>query len=153
MRRNMNLEECKALLGQNYIGRLSYLSGGHPFIVPITFYYDTDTHSITSYSSEGHKIQEMRKNIAVCLGVDEIASIANWKSVLVQGTFEELSRIDAKHMLHEFSDGVKKVIATIYGEHPKYISEFSAKIDAEEAPIIFRININELTGKLRVTNL
>ena len=117
--------------------------------MPITFYYDPDTHSITSYSSEGHKIQEMRKNTAVCLGVDEIASIANWKSVLVQGTFEELSRIDAKHMLHEFSDGVKKVIATLYGEHPKYISEFSAKIDAEEAPIVFRININELTGKLR----
>ena len=36
-----------------------------------------------------------------------------------------------------------------YGEHPKYISEFSAKINAEDAPIVFRIHVNELTGKIR----
>ncbi|WP_282050458.1 pyridoxamine 5'-phosphate oxidase family protein [Maribacter aquivivus] len=152
MRRNLNQQECKTLLTQNYIGRLAYISGGSPHIVPITYFYDPETNTITSYSSEGHKIQEMRKNTAVCLSIDEITSIADWKSVLLQGTFEELSRIDAKHMLHEFSEGVKKVIATNYGEHPKCISEFSAKIDTEDAPIIFRININELKGKLRVTD-
>ncbi|WP_339656432.1 pyridoxamine 5'-phosphate oxidase family protein [uncultured Maribacter sp.] len=149
MRRNLDEKECAALLEHNYIGRLAYISGGYPHIVPITYFYDSETNTITSYSSEGHKIQEMRKNTAVCLAVDEIASISNWKSVLVQGTFEELSRIDAKHMLHEFSEGVKKVIKNNYGEHPKYISEFSAKIDAEDAPIVFRMKIKELTGKLR----
>ncbi|MEP2281463.1 pyridoxamine 5'-phosphate oxidase family protein [Maribacter sp.] len=152
MRRNLNQQECITLLTQNYIGRLAYISGGCPHIVPITYFYDLETNTITSYSSEGHKIEEMRKNTAVCLAIDEITSIADWKSVLLQGTFEELSRIDAKHMLHEFSEGVKKVIATNYGEHPKCISEFSAKIDTEDAPIIFRININELKGKLRVTD-
>ncbi|TDT40492.1 hypothetical protein CLV90_3341 [Maribacter spongiicola] len=153
MRRNLNEKECATLLKQNYIGRLAYISGGCPHIVPITYFYDSETNTITSYSSEGHKIQEMRKNTAVCLSIDEIASISNWKSVLVQGTFEELSRIDAKHMLHEFSEGVKKVLADNYGEHPKCISEFSAKIDAEDASIVFRININEITGKIRVTEL
>tara|TARA_R110002051_G_scaffold48308_2_gene95295 strand:- start:43457 stop:43918 length:462 start_codon:yes stop_codon:yes gene_type:complete len=152
MRRNLDKTECKALLAQNYIGRLAYISGGYPHIVPITYFYDKDTNTITSYSSEGHKIQEMRKNASVCLFIDEIATITNWKSVLLQGTFEELSSIDARHMLHEFSEGVKKVILNKYGEHPKYISEFSAKIDAEDAPIVFRINITELNGKIRVTN-
>jgi len=151
MRRNLSQQECKALLKQNYIGRLAYISAGSPHIVPITYSYNSDTNTIVSYSSEGHKIQEMRNNIIVCLAVDEIASISNWKSVLAQGTYEELSRIDAKHMLHEFSDGVKKVITDNYGEHPKYISEFSAKINAEETPIVFRINIRELMGKLRIT--
>lgn len=152
MRRNLDKTECKALLAQNYIGRLAYISGGYPHIVPITYFYDKYTNTITSYSSEGHKIQEMRKNASVCLFIDEIATITNWKSVLLQGTFEELSSIDARHMLHEFSEGVKKVISNKYGEHPKYISEFSAKIDAEDAPIVFRINITELNGKIRVTN-
>ncbi|TDS14172.1 hypothetical protein DFQ03_2243 [Maribacter caenipelagi] len=152
MRRNLNVKECVALLEQNYIGRLAYISGECPHIVPITYFYDLDTNTITSYSSQGHKIREMRKNTTVCLAVDEIASIANWKSVLLHGTFEELARIDAKHMLHEFSEGVKKVISNKYGENPKYISEFSAKIDAEDAPIVFRINITELNGKIRVTN-
>lgn len=149
MRRNLDEKECKKLLEQNYIGRLAYISGGFPHIVPITYFYDSETNTITSYSSEGHKIKEMRKNTAVCLATDEISSIGNWKSVLVQGTFEELSRIDAKHMLHEFSEGVKKVIHNKNGKNPKYISEFSAKINAEDAPIVFRINITEFTGKLR----
>jgi hypothetical protein len=152
MRRNLDEKECKALLEQNYIGRLAYISGGFPHIVPITYFYDSKTNSITSYSSEGHKIKEMRKNTSVCLAADEIASITNWKSVLVQGTYEELSSIDAKHMLHEFSEGVKNVIKNNYGEHPKYISEFSAKINAEDTPIVFRIKITELTGKLRKNN-
>ena len=152
MRRNLNQQECKTLLTQNYIGRLAYISGGSPHIVPITYFYDPETNTITSYSSEGHKIQEMRKNPAVCLSIDNITTITNWKSVLVQGTFEELSRIDAKHMLHEFSEGVKKVISNNYGKNPKCISEFSAKIDTEESSIVFRIKINELAGKLRNTD-
>jgi nitroimidazol reductase NimA-like FMN-containing flavoprotein (pyridoxamine 5'-phosphate oxidase superfamily) len=94
----------------------------------------------------------MRKNPSVCLSIDNITSISNWKSVLVQGTFEELSRIDAKHMLHEFSEGVKEVISDNYGKNPKCISEFSAKIDTEESSIVFRIKINELAGKLRNTD-
>tara|TARA_R110002126_G_scaffold36043_7_gene110081 strand:- start:210 stop:671 length:462 start_codon:yes stop_codon:yes gene_type:complete len=149
MRRNLDEKECKVLLEQNYIGRLAYISGGFPHIVPITYFYNSKTNTITSYSSEGHKIKEMRKNSSVCMAADEIASITNWKSVLVQGTYEELSSIDAKHMLHEFSEGVKKVINENYGEHPKYISEFSAKINAEDAPIVFRIHVHELTGKIR----
>tara|TARA_R110000744_G_scaffold63442_1_gene130498 strand:+ start:2029 stop:2490 length:462 start_codon:yes stop_codon:yes gene_type:complete len=153
MRRNLDKKECVALLEENYIGRLAYISGGSPHIVPITYFYDPETNSITSYSSEGHKIQEMRKNIAVCLSIDEIASISNWKSLLVQGTFEELSSIDAKHMLHQFSDGVKNVIRKKYGENPNCISEFSAKIDTEDAPIVFRIHITELTGKIRITDI
>ena len=152
MRRNLDEKECAALLKQNYIGRLAYISGGCPHIVPITYFYDADTNTLTSYSSEGHKIQEMRKNPSVCLSIDNITSISNWKSVLVQGTFEELSRIDAKHMLHEFSEGVKEVISENYGKNPKCISEFSAKIDTEESSIVFRIKINELAGKLRNTD-
>ncbi|WP_116769521.1 pyridoxamine 5'-phosphate oxidase family protein [Maribacter litoralis] len=152
MRRNLNQQECIELLKQNYIGRLAYVSGGCPHIVPITYFYDTDSYTLISYSSEGHKIREMRKNTAISFSVDEIASIANWKSVLLHGTFSELSRIDAKHMLHEFSEGVKKVIANTHGEHPKYISEFSAKIDNEDIPVIFQIHITEITGKLRVRN-
>jgi nitroimidazol reductase NimA-like FMN-containing flavoprotein (pyridoxamine 5'-phosphate oxidase superfamily) len=153
MRRNLDKKECVALLEQNYIGRLAYISGGSPHIVPITYFYDSETNTITSYSSEGHKIQEMRKNISVCLAIDEIASISNWKSVLVQGTFKELSRIDAKHMLHQFSEGVKKVIHNKYDRNPKCISEFSAKIDTEDAPIVFRIHVTELTGKIRDTDI
>ncbi len=149
MRRNLNQKEGVELLTNNYIGHLGYISGSSPHIVPITYYYDEATHTITSYSSEGHKIDAMRKTPLVCLCVDEISSVANWESVLIHGTFEELSGIDAKHMLRQFSDGVKRIINKIPTKNTQFISEFSAKIEKEKTPLVFRITIDEITGKKR----
>ena len=149
MRRNLEPKEGIALLESNYIGQLAYIAGVSPHMVPITYYYDKATHTITSYSSVGHKLVAMRKNPSIALGVSEITSVANWRSVLVHGTFEELQGIDAKHMLREFSEGIKSILKRTKGKEVKYISEFSAKIEAEKTPVVFRIKINEITGKSR----
>ncbi|WP_281541167.1 pyridoxamine 5'-phosphate oxidase family protein [Maribacter aestuarii] len=149
MRRNLKEKECKELLSNNYIGYLGYISGSYPHVVPITYHYDEATHTITSYSSEGHKIDAMRKNPLVSLCVDEISSVANWESVLVHGTFTELTGIDAKHMLRQFSEGVKNIINRAPEKNAQFISEFSAKIEKEKQPLVFRINIEEITGKKR----
>lgn len=149
MRRNLEEKEGIDLLENNYIGQLAYISGASPHIVPITYYYDRDTHTITSYSSEGHKLEAMRKNPSVALGVNEIESVANWQSVQIHGTFEELFGINAKHMLHEFSEGVKSILKRTTGKEAQFISEFSAKIEAEKIPAVFRIKIDEITGKAR----
>lgn len=149
MRRNLNQVECFKLLTNKYIGHLGYISGSYPHVVPITYYYDEATHSITGYSSEGHKIDAMRKNPLVSLCVDEINSISNWQSVLVYGTFEELTSIDAKRTLHQFSDGVKNIINRVTENNIQFISEFSAKIEKENTPLVFRIKIDEITGKKR----
>ncbi|WP_291871009.1 pyridoxamine 5'-phosphate oxidase family protein [Maribacter sp.] len=149
MRRNLNQKEGVELLTNNYIGHLGYLSGSFPHVVPITYYYDEATHTITSYSSEGHKIDAMRKNPLVSLCVDEINSVANWQSVLVHGTFEELSGINAKHMLRLFSDGIKTIINKTPKKNTQFISEFSAKIEKGKTPLVFRIKIDDITGKKR----
>ncbi len=149
MRRNLKEKEGIELFQNNYIGQLAYISLGSPYTVPITYYYDVATNTITSYSSEGHKMTAMRKNREVALGVHEIASVANWQSVLVHGTFEELESTDAKHMLRQFSQGVKKILNRTKGKDTRFISDFSAKIEAEETPVVFRIKINDITGKSR----
>lgn len=149
MRRNLEPQESIALLENNYIGQLAYVYGGSPHVVPITYYYDKATHTITSYSSEGHKLDAMRKNPAVALGVSEVSSVANWRSVLVHGSFVELQGIDAKHMLRRFSEGVKNILKRTKGKEVQFISEFSAKIEAEKIPVVFRIQIDTITGKSR----
>ncbi len=66
-------------------------------------------HRIISYSSEGHKIHgPCVKTRQVSLCVDEIDSVNNWRSVMVHGEFEEVAGPDAKKLLHQFADGVKK---------------------------------------------
>lgn len=151
MRRNLKEKECIELLSNNYIGHLGYLSGSYPYVVPITYYYDEATHTITSYSSEGHKIDGMRRYPMVSLCVDDINSVSDWESVLVHGTFTELTGIDAKHMLREFSEGVKSIINRTPEKNAQFISEFSAKIEKEKTPLVFRIQIEEITGKKRAS--
>ncbi|MEP0132987.1 MAG: pyridoxamine 5'-phosphate oxidase family protein [Eudoraea sp.] len=146
---NLETRECTELLNNNYIGHLAFISHKEPFVMPITYYYDQVTNTIIAYSAEGHKIDAMRQNDAVSLEVEEIKSVNKWRSVHVHGTFEELQGIDAKYLLHKFTQNVKKIITRKEGAHPKFISEFSSKLSEQGIPIVYRININEITGKYR----
>lgn len=149
MRRNLQEQECVSLLQNNYIGQLAYISKAVPYVVPITYYYDAATHTITSYSSDGHKLEAMRKNPSVALGVSVINSVWDWQTVLVHGKFQELQRIDAKYMLHEFSKGIKNILERTEGKKMQFISEFSAKLESEKISVVFRIKIDEISGKCR----
>ena len=91
----------------------------------------------------------MRKNPLVSLCVDEIYSVTDWQSILVHGTFEELSSINAKHMLRQFSNGVKSIINKEPDKNGQFISEFSAKLEKGRPPLVFFISINGISGKKR----
>ena len=149
MIRSLNQMENTKILASNYIGNLSYIYRGRPFVAPITYFFDTPRNVIIGYSAEGHKISAMRKNDNVSLSVSEIDSVNSWNSVLAQGIFKELSGSDAKAQLHIFSLGVKDLI--INKEHRKldFISEFSSKIYKDDLPIVFQIEVDEITGKMR----
>ena len=145
---DLKTNQCIAILKHNYMGRLGYIAKNSPYIIPITYFYHEDANnSIICYSGEGHKIEAMRKNNSVSLEVDEIESVNKWRSVLVHGVFEELKGIDARHLLHEFAEGVKNIINE--KEHTLHhtISDFSSKMNQEKIPIVFRIKILEITGK------
>jgi nitroimidazol reductase NimA-like FMN-containing flavoprotein (pyridoxamine 5'-phosphate oxidase superfamily) len=149
MIRTLKEKESVNVLETNYIGNLSYIYQNRPFIAPITYFFDKSNNVIIGYSAEGHKVNAMRKNNNVSLGVSNVNSVNSWESVLVQGTYVELSGSDAKAQLHIFSLGVKDLI--INKEHRKldFISEFSSKIYKDDLPVVFLINIDEITGKMR----
>lgn len=137
----------RKILSENYIGNLGFISQGSPYIIPITYFYDEESDTIISYSSEGHKIRAMRDHKLVSLGVSEIKSIKEWRSVLVQGTFEELKGSDAKYFLYKFAEGVKQLIGKKENKFPDFIREFSAKTTSDEIPIVYRINIAQIISK------
>jgi len=143
--------ECNVILAKNYIGRIGYLSKGRAEIIPITYYYDAERNSILTYSGQGNKINAIRENPLVSFQVDEIASLEKWQSVLLYGRFEELTGIDAKFMLRLFSEGVKKVITEKEKSCPDFIKNFSSKTTNADAPIVYRILIEEINGKKRDT--
>lgn len=149
MIRNLNQDESHKILSSNYIGYLSYIYKSRPYVVPITYFFDSKNNVMIGYSAEGHKIKAMRQNVNVSMSVSEINSVNSWNSVLAQGVYKEFSGSEAKAQLHIFSLGVKDLI--IKNEHRKldFISEFSSKIYKDDLPIVFQIKVDEITGKMR----
>ena len=149
MIKDLALEECLKILGNNYLGHLGYISGKTPFILPITYFHDAENKCILSYSTNGHKIDAMRRYEHVSLLVEQINTIQDWTSVQVHGTFEELKGSAAKKYLHKFSQGVQETVGRIKGEKPNFIGDFSSRLQEREMPIVYRINIDEIIGKIR----
>src|SRR5690606_17542919 len=110
MIQNMEEKEIRFILENNYVGHLGYIHQNRPYIVPITYYFDKVKSAIICYSGGGHKMNAMRKNTEVCLQVDTINTVNNWKSILVHGKFKQHFGSDAKAYLHQFSLGVKDLI-------------------------------------------
>ncbi|MDB4293276.1 pyridoxamine 5'-phosphate oxidase family protein [Maribacter sp.] len=140
---------CLKVLGSQYIGRLAYISGKSPYVVPVTYFHDADEQCILSYSTKGFKIAAMRKNEDVALQVDDIRSMQKWHSVLVHGRFEELEGSTAKKYLRRFSEGVQNTIAKEKGKKPKFIQDFTSRLQKGTIPIVYRIHISAISGKFR----
>ena len=82
-------QECSEFLQRVSIGRLACSLNDQPYVVPVAFSYEPDC--IYIFSTFGKKIEWMRKNPKVCLQADEIGNRSNWTSVVVTGTYLELS--------------------------------------------------------------
>ena len=149
MIKNLEKAECIHLLKNNYIGFLGYIYKNKPFVLPISYYFDESKNTIIGYSGKGHKIKALRIHNYASLEVAKINSINQWQSVLVQGTFEELSGSHSKSQLHNFSNGIKEIINKNEDRNIQFLSEFSGKIYNDEFPIVFIINIDKITGKER----
>lgn len=82
-------EQSFQVLKSEVMGRIGcYDADGGVYIVPITYVFDCKF--IYAHSKEGLKIQLMRKNPRVCFQVDCIENMANWRSVIAWGEYEEL---------------------------------------------------------------
>jgi len=149
MMTNLSDHECKEMLANNYLGNIAYISGDSPYMVPMTYYFDGDQ-TIIGYSSEGHKTNAMRKNNNVSLHVLELRDINNWTSVLAHGKYEELDAGDAKGYLREFAAGIKDLILRKEEKNLQFISDFSSKSYKGDIPVVFKIILDDLSGKLRV---
>lgn len=145
---SLSKKECTQIIANNYVGHLAYIYNDRPYVVPITYFFDANK-DIIGYSTEGHKTMALRKNNTISLEVSEIENINTWQSVLVHGTFIELSGSDAKKSLHDFANGIKNLVMIKEDKDLHFINEFSTKIYDENVPIVFKITVHEITGKIR----
>src|SRR5690349_8368487 len=86
--RTLSTLECTKLLMAHRVGHLACARDGQPYIVP--FYYAYADNRLYAFSMMGKKIDWMRINPLVSVQVDEHSTTRGWKSVVVDGRYEEL---------------------------------------------------------------
>lgn len=84
----LTTKEIEQLLSDNVIGRIGCYADGRVYVVPVTYIYDDGC--AIGHTSEGLKIHMLRENPSCCFEVDQYENLANWKSVIAWGIFEEL---------------------------------------------------------------
>ena len=137
----MSQQECSELLNRVNIGRLACSLDNQPYIVPVGFSYEPDF--IYVFSTLGKKIKWMRQNPKVCLQADEIASLSNWLSVIVTGTYLELREPQhtaqlehALEQLEQYSEWWRNPLA----QRRERTSDVSIE------SVFFRIDIKSMSG-------
>ncbi|RYF87527.1 MAG: pyridoxamine 5'-phosphate oxidase family protein [Chitinophagaceae bacterium] len=137
--------QIEDVLTKGMVGRLGCHADGETYIVPISYAYDGQY--IYCHTHEGKKTALLRKNPSVCFQVDEMQDMANWKSVIVQGNFEELKeakqRVSGMQTLLNRYLPVISSMTTHLGRHWPFQPEDINEIDG----IVFRISVREKTGK------
>ena len=135
--------ECTKLLTANRLGRLSCAKDGQPYVVPIYFAYAQN--NLYAFSMPGKKIEWMRANPLVSILVEERGQGREWKSVVVDGRYEELpDRISYKvdrdrawSLLSQHEDwwepGALKPVMPPLSDHSDHV--------------FFRIHVDQISGR------
>ncbi|AUD07418.1 pyridoxamine 5'-phosphate oxidase family protein [Spirosoma pollinicola] len=92
MLRDLSPEVTDYILSNQFFGRIGCAANGQVLVLPVTYLYDGQ--AIYGQTREGAKTQLLRQNPAVCFEVDELCSPTCWRSVVVQGLYEELDGDD-----------------------------------------------------------
>lgn len=141
----LNKEEIEELIKHQLVGRIGCHDGEEIYVVPVSYAYDAPY--IYAYTFEGMKIDIMRKNPKVCFEIDDTKNLANWKSVIAWGEFEELEKTDDRNTaLQKLND---RVLPVIHSEtmHISSLWPFSMQDSGEAKGIFFRIRLKEKTGR------
>ena len=137
--------EIDQILHHERLGRIGCYSDGKVYVVPTTFAYDGKY--IYGHSREGQKIEMMRKNPKVCFEIDVMEDMKNWKSVIVQGVYQELMGAAGEEAMLLF---MKKLELNTAGD--KSLSshgmvQFHHDEQSVVKTVVYRILVTEKTGR------
>lgn len=140
-------EQIEDVLTENVYGRIGCNDNKKTYVVPVNYAYDGKC--IIAHSVMGMKISIMRKNPQVCFEVDEMKSFTKWKSVIVWGEYQELTKERERfYAMRFFVDRMMHIKISKTAIAPE-ISEGRVHLRSpgDVRPVIYRIIITEKTGR------
>ncbi len=119
---------------------------GETYCIPIFFAHENGY--LYGHTYEGKKISMMRKNPHVCVLIHTLRDLWNWKSIVIQGDYEELSGEDAVNavkLLSQRLGSLKRHGA--YFLDVEYDSQSHYARQDHRPVILYRLKIKEMTGR------
>lgn len=140
MLHDLSPELTEHLLSTQFFGRIGCAADGQVLVLPVAYLYDG--HAIYGQTREGTKTRMLRQNPTVCFEVDEACSPTSWRSVVIQGVYEELNgddRIYAEQRLGPGRVAPRSDVVSSTGEVPQ-----------PPPPVVYRIRILSKTGRSEI---
>ncbi|GAB2515541.1 pyridoxamine 5'-phosphate oxidase family protein [Spirosoma aerophilum] len=137
MLRDLSPEVTEYILRNQFFGRIGCAANGQVLVLPVTYLYDGQ--AIYGQTREGTKTSLLRQNPSVCFEVDEMCSPTCWRSVVVQGIYEELEGDDRLYAETRLGPGR---MAPIRESLPPELEETPQK-----SSVVYRIRILSKTGR------
>lgn len=141
----LNSNEIEQLLDNNSVGHIGCTDGTTVYIVPINYQFHSGF--VLCYSIEGLKIDMMRKNPSVCFQVDEIKSANEWKSVVIYGTYEEITdENELRKLRPHYTEYMLRKRVSLTAVPADSDTEIQ-RIMPVKAQVFYRIRFKRLTGR------
>jgi nitroimidazol reductase NimA-like FMN-containing flavoprotein (pyridoxamine 5'-phosphate oxidase superfamily) len=142
----LDSQQIEELLHSEVIARVGCHAGGMTYVVPITYAYDGE--SIVGHSTDGLKIRLMRTNPEVCIEVDHMENMANWRSVIAWGTYEELDGAEAHEAMNLLIERLRPLLVS-QSSTPTHGAPTGShqKDTAGHVAIIYRIRLKRKSGR------
>lgn len=137
--------EIDQLLHTERIGRIGCFSDDKVYVVPTTFAYDGTY--IYGHSRPGQKIEMMRKNPNVCFQIDAMQDMTNWKSVIVQGVYQELLGAAGEEAMELFLERLALNTAGEQAVSSQGMVHFHHNEQSVLKTVVYRILVLEKTGR------
>lgn len=154
--KEMTRQDCVALLKTQRLGRLACVRDQKPYVVPVHFAFGEN--SIFSFSLPGRKVDWMRANPHVCLQVDDVGGVDGWRSVVVEGLFEELSKapdpdagMTGVERMTAPVDSDRRLAWSLLASHANWWEPGALKLGDTLAPsgthLFYQIRIETMSGR------
>jgi len=118
--------------------------------VPVSYVYSDG--ALLGHSIAGLKLDMLRKNPQVCVEVDQVDDLANWRSVVAWGWFEELDGDEAESAVNVLM--ARFVPFTPSGTSmpaQRLASTTQGPALAGRSSFVYRIRLTEKTGRFERT--
>jgi uncharacterized protein len=128
--------EIEEFLRGQRIARLGCHAGGTTYVVPLIYAYEEG--AVVAVTTEGRKTAMLRENPRVCVEVDEYDADGkgSWRSVIAQGTCEELA-----------GDAVEPALALMRERFARNAGRAAEPRPLGPNVVVLRVTLEEISGR------